>query len=101
MSRVTEINWDVIQKRRDSGESAAAIIKELGISSCTFYTKTSGKGKRSLTKRLATPPGSRFAEYRKKSREARSSADISTMVVELESRRAKLDAAIAVLRELE
>jgi hypothetical protein len=58
------IDWVAVQKRRDAGESSAAIIKELGTSNASFYTRThpaSGKPPVIRSRKFTQPTPSPFA----------------------------------------
>lgn len=48
------INWEIIQKRRDAGENAFVLMKELGVSSGTFYTRTHGSGVKNVGHKTAS-----------------------------------------------
>jgi hypothetical protein len=81
-----QIDWDKVQADRDAGMRIGELEKKYGVSNPTIYKHTKGSGKGMKPVR----PGKRS-----------SPAGFGSAIAELESRRAKLDAAIAVLRELE
>jgi hypothetical protein len=90
VTSMKQIDWDKVQADRDAGMRIGELEKKYGVSNPTIYKHTKGSGKGMKPVRPSVRPGKRS-----------SPAGFGSAIAELESRRAKLDAAIAVLRELE